>query len=409
MSKDIDYRIIYNRRGKLDKNGKAPVVIVAYHPYQNPDRRHLPTGVRLEPAEWDHKKKQVKGNTLHNATLNKRLADYRNFEYLTRHTQGQFTLADFDRMPYLSKQGPQTKPLSFTSFMQQEIDKAKRTLSTSAYFQYSLTVKLLLEFNKSKAVEFKDLTYSFIREFDDFLITTRKYVDSTKYKHHQRIGQYFKVAANMEIVSISKNPYNNIKYKKGVAQKDVLYPIEISRIERLVFSEEQKHLEIYRDAFLFSIYTLLRIGDVTSLRPSKLIREEKGVIYEGVSQKTRKTNKKHRLPLFDLHRQEGDVSKPEKILNQYMPEGNTPLFNCSHPKLNKHVKTIASMAGITKHVTFHTARHSGITWLVILGLELPFIRRLAQHSSIVTTMQYVHLADIVAGERLSQINWEQRK
>lgn len=287
-----------------------------------------------------------------------------------------------------------------------EIERDRVKLSKSAYYRYIRTVNNLLAYNGGNTINFQDFNYTFVIGFDNFLREIKKYHQNTIYKEHQLANQYLKRAAYMELANASKNPYLQFKPQKQATHVDVLYPSEISKIERLAFSDEDQHLEFYRDVFLFSVYSLLRISDVTSLSKRNITLTDKGLLYENVSRKTKKTNSVHRLPLYDLHRSTNNLSKPEQILKKYHRVENRPYFERSHVKLNQYIKVIVRKAGITKRVTFHTARHSGITWLVILGLELPHIQKLAQHSNITTTMQYVHLAEPIVGNRLSQVNWD---
>ncbi|MVM39509.1 tyrosine-type recombinase/integrase [Spirosoma sp. HMF3257] len=410
MNTKITYRLIYNRAGKLGKTGKAPVVIEAY---QNPDRRYFSTGVKLKPSEWDKKKNEVKGNPAYNATISKQKAVLEDFELRFPSLYGRaFSLDDFDLMKNQDMVIKPKKQQSLTAFMLEQIEKDKSKLSYSAYTRYKRTVSNLIDFNQGQPVLFIDLDYEFVENYERYLRDTRpakKYHPNTIVNDHKVIKEYIQKAVYMELIKASKNPYLQFTFKKEPSDKDVLYPEEIRRIEELTFSTEQQHLEFYRDTFLFSIYTLLRISDVTNLRSSNLTNTDKGLLLEIKSQKTRKTNSPHKLPLYDLHKAGNELSLPEQVLHKYAREDNRPIFNRSHPKLNEHIKTIAALAGITKRVTFHTARHSGITWLVILGLELPHIQKLAQHSTIATTMQYVHLAEHLTGERLSKIDWSKTK
>lgn len=56
------------------------------------------------------------------------------------------------------------------------------------------------------------------------------------------------------------------------------------------------------------------------------------------------------------------------------------------------VKQTRKDAGIEKHITTHTFRHSYATHLVEFGTDLPTLRDLLGHAIIETTMVYLHLA-----------------
>lgn len=66
-----------------------------------------------------------------------------------------------------------------------------------------------------------------------------------------------------------------------------------------------------------------------------------------------------------------------------MTESNVQLF----------IKNSAKRAGIDRHITPHTLRHSFATDFLKNGGDIRYLQKLLGHSSINTTMRYTHLAD----------------
>ncbi len=68
--------------------------------------------------------------------------------------------------------------------------------------------------------------------------------------------------------------------------------------------------------------------------------------------------------------------------------------------LQRHCVKAGRRVGLTKHVTPHTFRHCYATHLLEAGVDVPTLQRLLGHSSLSTTLRYLHLRS----ERVSQLH-----
>ena len=78
------------------------------------------------------------------------------------------------------------------------------------------------------------------------------------------------------------------------------------------------------------------------------------------------------------------------------------VFNGLTPGLiASHLKEWISASGITKHITFHTSRHTFATLLISAGSDLYTVSELLGHTSIKTTQIY---ADVLSETKLDAVN-----
>ncbi len=312
------------------------------------------------------------------------------------------TLADLKAMRKAQSVLPDKS--TFTAHFAQQLERDKATIGRFTSLRRQLVLKRLTAFHQRPTIEFDVLTLDFIERYDVYLRTAQRLSTNTIHKEHQIIQRYLTNAIQKGLFDSVKNPYNTFRPKLEKVNKIVLHPEEITRIELLTFSPEEQHLAFYRDAFLFGYYTLLRISDVTQLCQSNLLNTSEGIILELKAQKTGKLN---RLPLFLLHATIGDISKPERLVRHYSRTDKRPLFGRSHVKINKYLKRVMELAGITKSVSFHTSRHSGITNMHKLGIPPAIIQYIAQHAGIQTTMGYTHLNQQDVNNALNNVRiWE---
>ena len=145
--------------------------------------------------------------------------------------------------------------------------------------------------------------------------------------------------------------------------------------------------EDVKGAFLFSCYCGLRISDVLAL-------EWKNVDCVAEQWRINIIMQKTRQPLY----------LPLSMnARKWMPERNEagdddpvfPTLPCEDT-CNVQLKPWVRAAGITKHVTYHCARHTFATMLLTLGADLYTVCKLLGHSDVKTTQIYASAPRMVA-------------
>ena len=134
-------------------------------------------------------------------------------------------------------------------------------------------------------------------------------------------------------------------------------------------------------AFMFSCLTGLRLSDIRQLCHSNIRREGDSWRLSIVMQKT----------------QEPIVAKLSDEAAAWMTAETDdeatvfPLPN--NAQIGRILRDWAVEAGISKHITFHTARHSYATMLLQAGVDIYTISKLLGHRSITTTTLYAAIID----------------
>ncbi|MDR0887432.1 MAG: tyrosine-type recombinase/integrase [Candidatus Nomurabacteria bacterium] len=79
--------------------------------------------------------------------------------------------------------------------------------------------------------------------------------------------------------------------------------------------------------------------------------------------------------------------------NQGTPNTSGDFRRLTSRSIERIVKKYAALAGITKHVSPHTMRHSFATDILMNGADIRAVQSLLGHSSISTTQIYTHITD----------------
>lgn len=159
---------------------------------------------------------------------------------------------------------------------------------------------------------------------------------------------------------------------------------EITTIYNKKFAS--KRLEQVRDLFVFSCYTALSYIDVCELTQENIRTAFNGNLW--IMTKRHKTNVASNIRLLDV---------PKAILEKYkdqLPNGMIlPII--SNQKVNEYLKEIASICSINKSLTFHVARHSCATSVLIAnGVPIETVSKILGHTNIRTTQIYARITDV---------------
>lgn len=363
----IRYRLVYNRKKQLNKQGTALVQVEAS---LNQRKIYFKTNIYLRPENWDKQTSQVIDHPQSN-DLNAMP-----FEFVI-HLQG-IELAFWKRgiQPTLALLRDAIKKntpinVTFTVFAKEYVKHSDRRKSTKD--NLITTINVLKEFRPG--VDFKDITYSFLKDFETYLREKGNGVNTVA-KHLRQLRTLVNEAINQGYIHADAYPFRKFKIKQEKGRHEFLTPDELKKLENL--EVEDRKMRHVLDAFLFCCYVGLRFSDFCQLAPENFIRVngKRWLHFKSI-----KTGIELRLPLHLLF--EG---KALTILDRYNIEDFASL-GCNSD-VNKYLVQIAEMARIRKHITYHTARHTCATLLIHQGVPITTVQKLLGHTSVKTTEIY---------------------
>lgn len=372
----IIYNLVYNRKKCLNKKGMALVQVEAY---LGRKKKYFSTKVYLKPEQWDNKKLIVKNHP--NADALNRLI----YEFVATIEKKELELWQQGKRISLellkNALTTQENNSSFISFFRQEVMNS--SLKDSTKRNHLSTLILLQEFKKD--IVFSDLTFEFISSFEYFL-QLKGYHINTIAKHMKHLKRHVNIAINKEYIEIQKYAFRKYKIKTIENKHTHLVPEELERLENLILSDRYVKLQKSLDAFLFCCYAGMRYSDFINLSSENIvdINQETWLIYKSV-----KTGTEVRLPLYLLFSGKGIT-----ILNKYKDNLEDFFHLRDNSNINKDLIIITRLAGLSKRISFHTARHTNVTLLIYNGINITTVQKLLGHKSVKTTQIYTNVMDM---------------
>jgi len=224
----------------------------------------------------------------------------------------------------------------------------------------------------------------------DFITSYYLFLQKVKHCHHNgamKQLQRFKKVINLAVSKgwMTKSPFTNYHLKFDPYDRIILDQEELTAIENLT-GLSPKH-QLVLDSLLFACYTGLSYIDAKTLSYNNIIKGVDGNLW--IVTRRQKSNVKARVPLLPkaLLIIEKYRAHPKTKENQVMP-----LY--SNQKTNDYLKEIATLAGITKPLSYSVGRHVFATVVTLSnGVPIETVSKALGHTSIKTTQIYSRVVD----------------
>lgn len=188
---------------------------------------------------------------------------------------------------------------------------------------------------------------------------------------------------------ILKNPMSNVvKFHRAESVRSFLTLEELQQLAATPIKPLHTHI---RTAFLFSCLTGLRVSDIKALTWGDVSK------IGNITRITFKQKKTQSLQYLDINEQAfelmGKVGKPSEHIF-HIP---------SLVGVNTQLRKWVASAGIDKHITFHSGRHTFAVMMLDLGTDIYTVQKLLGHRNINTTQIYAKVLDKNKQEAVQRI------
>ncbi len=277
---------------------------------------------------------------------------------------------------------------SLCELMKYHYELEGEKLSWGTMKNYKTTEEYIKRFiqhkHKSADLYLSQLNHAFIRELESFIrknpIKAHDRCEGNGImKHLERLKKM--IHWGRQLGWLTQDPFIDyrLSYKKFKRKK--LDLTELQKIEALSVSGDS--LLLVKDLFLFSCYTGLAYADTIALTPENLEQDNRGKWW------------------CKIYRQKSDEFAAIPLLSvaiQYLEKyANHPKSVCagrvfpyvSNQEVNRNLKIIGNLCGITKYMSFHLARHTFATTVTLKnGVPIETVSKMLGHKKISTTQIY---------------------
>ena len=359
------FSIIYNRRKDASATHPSAVEVRVTAERRN---IYLNTGVRLKSHEWNGSRvvRRLDADACNASISQFSAAVAASINDLWGN--GSFS---FDALKERLNKTQDPRPELF-GWWQQRINA--KPLKETTRKQHIVA----LEFVRASGIisSWDDLTPASLLLLDE-AIKRRVRSSTSVYSYHKRIKPYFRDAETFGL--IERSPYVGFATPHGKSER-IAYLTDDERhaMEEVVLTDSS--LIHTRDCFLFCCYTGLAYADASSLTLDNFMDRD-GALYI-ISERT-KNRSEIAIKVID---------KARALLERY--DYKMPFV--SNQKYNLYLKAVAKLAGISKRVTSHMARHTFATSALHNGIPIEVVSKMLSHADIGTTQLYAKvLADDV--------------
>ena len=292
-----------------------------------------------------------------------------------------------------------TKKLNFLDYFQNYNDGYKkkdiRMMQIALQrFKDFLSNEETPEYNKyANNIKPQQITKDMMIDFADYL-KSRSVGDGAK-SIYQRFKKVVNYAIDHDVML--KNPCKGvtIKVDENTLRKEILSEDEEQALINTHYDNENPEI---RRAFILCLYVGMRFCDVKTLTFANIDYSNKILKFEQNKTRGESGASGVTIPINDDIL--GLIGEPPEGCNRGEAlVFNLPSYECCLKALGRWVKR----AGITKHISWHCARHSFAVSILNNGANIKTVADLLGHSSLKHTGKYLHAVDELKKQAINSL------
>jgi site-specific recombinase XerD len=386
-------KIVFHLNMQRAKNSEAPLyckIVI------DSARAQFATPYKIDPAIWDKKNMFLTGSGSTQMVVNAYIHQVKselNNHFLRAVASNRIISAKELKAEYLGIEIAQPKKKTLSDAFDFHIAKLQEKLDAklihkNTMLRYKATKSKMLDFIKAqyriKSIALDELKYSFITEFEHYLLTKEKLLPNTAHKNLINLKKVIKVAVQLEWLTVS--PFTQFQCKYRNPERVFLTQDELDRIKNKTFTIDR--LTKVRDVFLFQCYTGFSFADIFKFDQNALSIGIDGDYW--ITTHRSKTGNRESVPLLPI---------AMEIIQKYKDheeciKKNTLLPVNTNERYNSYLKEIADACEIRKNITTHVARHTFATTVTLSnGVPIETVSKMLGHTKLATTQIYAKVLD----------------
>ncbi len=378
------------RKDKLNRNNTAPIHIRFTHLRKI---RYVSTGLNIRLDSWDFDNQKLVPNfddcKDYQRKIDSCLAEYEKKAKRLEALDIEITFETLlESKTILGRK-------SVDEYFTQTIAYLKKSGKINTATKYRFCLVSLCKF-RSMDIRFEEITVDFLRDYEVFMRQNGIMENSMATRFSVLKAVYNKALAD-KVFICKDNPFVN--YKVGALWKSTrkrsITKEEVRRLMELELPATlSPYLSFARDMFLFSYLTAgINFKDIAMLRHSNIID---GRVYYSRRKTSKSMNCKLNSEALNIIAKYARDQSGDGYLFPILDKGihvtEQQIFDRVHKvlcKVNKNLRTLGKLAGITTPLTTYVARHTYATVLKRSGVNIAIISESLGHSDLSTTQIYL--------------------